>query len=140
MRRPGPWQADDHERPLDPPGRDLGMLLSRRDHTETILEETRQVRARNDAPEQGQLRLALEPVEQHSERLAKAVVPEVVEPRRPGRAREQPVGVEIEQRKPDAAKRLPDAVQHTDTERTRRQIAHRPRNRAHAGAEVKASA
>src|SRR5262249_12927055 len=102
-------------------------------HVKPVLEEPRHIRARDDAPEERQVRLTLEPVQQNAERLPERVVTEVVELRRAGGTPQQIVSVEVEERTPDPANRRAGPVENAKRERTRWKIGHERRQSSTGG-------
>src|SRR5207244_11499814 len=81
-RRPGARQADDEDRPADVLLLDLGMAVADRGHTEPVLEQADEIRARDQASEQRQPGLVRERLEQLPEPLTEPAAPDVLAPGR----------------------------------------------------------
>jgi hypothetical protein len=115
--RAGARQTDHEDRPADLPGPDLGMPRVRVHHAQAVREKPHDVGARDQAAEDGKVRLALEAIEQPAEGLAEALVAEVGEAGRPRGARAERRLVERDERHARGAKRAPHAVQDAEGER-----------------------
>src|SRR5262249_13575222 len=81
---------------------------------EAVGEQVNRVASSNETAERRQMRLRLEPVQQHAQRLAEALLAEVVEVRSPARSVEQLLLVEWSCRQPGPAQHRPDGVRRSD--------------------------
>ena len=93
-RRAGARQAEDEERRADGATLDLRVAAQHVLHAQAVLEQAQQIRARDDAAERRQRRLALEGVDEARERGAERRIAEILQPRAVLRRGEQPLGVE----------------------------------------------